>query len=136
MITHSYHQLVAVPNIKFSIRQHRLCGLSAKPARSGHHPRVSSQTQASYEHLAHNEYRHKCSPFLVPAVFYVALIYGYIISQITIVASTSGHFLTGSPYNFDAIDPGMINLSRSAGSLISNIAGGKESDVLIMSVSK
>jgi len=84
--------------------------------------------------------RHVFQPFELlcrfPAVAFVALQYGWLISMLSIVAVTQATLLPAPPYNFSAAAVGLMSLPPAIGAFLGSMVGGPLVDVLAVQVAK
>ncbi|KAI2708394.1 hypothetical protein CBS147332_6455 [Penicillium roqueforti] len=74
--------------------------------------------------------------FTFPAVSYVAITYGSMLSWFAIMTSLQASYMIIPPYNFDAIGVGLMNVAPFVGALLGFPFGGHLSDKSILWLSK
>ena len=95
-----------------------------------------TNSPSSLLHLA----RHAYQPFLllasIPAVFYVALVYGAMTASSTVTVTTLSSYMAEAPYNFGPSGIGLMGLPPFIGTSLGTMVCGPLSDRLVLYLSK
>ena len=106
----------------------------APPPRKSHLQRLIPWTtsEGSLLHLLHHTYQ----PFLVianiPAVLYVALLYGLVTAAFQVSVTLISTYLPAPPYNFSASQVGLMSIPAFVGNTLGAIVNVPFSDRLIL----
>ncbi|KAH6999116.1 sugar transporter [Ilyonectria sp. MPI-CAGE-AT-0026] len=80
--------------------------------------------------IAHHFYQPFIVVFKIPAVAYVSLTYGLLLSLYSVIATVQAYYMIAPPYNFDASQIGLLALAPFIGSAIGTVFGGWLNDKL------
>ncbi|KAL1859677.1 hypothetical protein VTK73DRAFT_7514 [Phialemonium thermophilum] len=70
--------------------------------------------------------------FTIPAVFFVALLWGITMAWMTVILSTISIYMPQEPYNFNPVQIGLMSLSALVGYSIGSIGCGLFADRLVL----
>ncbi|OQE11548.1 hypothetical protein PENVUL_c002G00772 [Penicillium vulpinum] len=93
---------------------------------------VTTTDEALWPHF----YQPIVALFTFPAVGYVAITYGSMLSLFAIMTSLQASYLIVPPYNFDAVGVGLMNVAPFVGGVLGFPFGGHLSDKSILWLSK
>ncbi|KAL4896550.1 major facilitator superfamily domain-containing protein [Aspergillus ambiguus] len=70
--------------------------------------------------------------FTIPAVFYMAVVYGAMTAAVTVTVTTLSSWMTIAPYNFNAAQIGLMGIPPFVGTSLAILIAGPLSDKLIL----
>ncbi|RFU28298.1 hypothetical protein B7463_g8031, partial [Scytalidium lignicola] len=85
-------------------------------------------------------FRHMYQPLIllatIPAIVFVALVYGILVALGDLMATTSSTYMSKPPYNFNSGQIGLMSLPRLIGTTIGSLIVGPLSDWIILYLSR
>ncbi|OAL04381.1 MFS general substrate transporter, partial [Phaeosphaeriaceae sp. SRC1lsM3a] len=94
--------------------------------------RLLSTSNGSLKKLALHSYQPLFVMCTIPAVFYVALLYGLVTAALQVSVTLIATYMPAPPYNFNPAQVGLMGLPGLIGNLLGTIAGAPFTDRIIL----
>ncbi|KAH7389977.1 major facilitator superfamily domain-containing protein [Pyrenochaeta sp. MPI-SDFR-AT-0127] len=98
--------------------------------------RLISTTKGSLKQLAHHSYQPIFVMCTIPAVTYVALLYGIVTAALQVGITLVATYMPAPPYNFDASQVGLMSLPPFIGNILGAILSAPFADRIILYLSR